>query len=175
MQEYNFSYHFTHIPPIMRRGRHVLIVVKNNNKFVLGSKKIYPQGIYRFIGGGINQEEGTESGAVREVKEELQIDIKEEDLKPLAKFTSEISNKTEMVLFETYLYYLEVGDKKLTASDDLNSLVELTKEEVLDLVTRYQKLSDQLINLGEDKNEAFRWSDYGKYYSQIHKVAMELV
>lgn len=128
MKEFKFSYTFSHIPPIMKRGRHVLIVIKSGTQFILGSKDIYPPGIYRFVGGGLYPEEKVENGAVREIKEELQINISENDLKSLAKFIVEAEDNKEKVRFETYLFYLETKGQELTASDDIKSLVNLNKK-----------------------------------------------
>jgi 8-oxo-dGTP pyrophosphatase MutT (NUDIX family) len=177
MHEYSFNYKFTHIPPIMKRGRHVLIVVKDTEgKFILGSKKIYPPDIYRFVGGGINQGEDIKLGAKRELEEELKIKIHEKDLELLAKFVVQVANDYEQHRFETFLFILTVplSSKTLTPSDDLDGIVYLTKKEVVDLAKRYKKLSHDLVDLGGDKAGLFSWSDYGEFYSEVHRIAMEL-
>ncbi len=162
----------------MKRGRHVLIVVRDTeNKFILGSKKIYPPYIYRFVGGGINPGEEVGIAAKRELEEELKIRIDEKYLKPIAKFTVQVSNTNEQYKFETFLFALTTALRPdtLTASDDLDGLAHLTKEEVFELARRYKKLSNDLVDLWGDKERLFSWSDYGKFYSEVHRIAMELV
>ncbi|MCL5411187.1 MAG: NUDIX hydrolase [Patescibacteria group bacterium] len=177
MKEYNFSYKFSSIPPIMRRGKHVLIVVKDDQgKYILGSKKIYPEGIYRFIGGGVDLDENPAEAAVREIEEELKINVRKTNFRPLAKFIVEVSDEKETFVFLTFLFLLTtpVSRQLLVASDDLDDLVELSKDEVLELVQKYENLSDCLVDLKGDKSGLFKWSDYGKFYSQVHQIAMEL-
>lgn len=178
MKNYTFTYAFNPVPPIMKRGRHALIVVKNaEGKFLLGAKDIYPAGIYRFVGGGIDDQEDPGIGAAREVEEELQVRPALGEIKSLAKITAEVKNDTEQVTFETFLFFFDLGNRPATASDDIQSLVYLTKHEVLELADRYQKLSADLVNVGKSASDtaSFRWSDYGQFYGEVHRIAMELV
>lgn len=178
MKEYIFHYNFSPIPPIMKRGRHALIVVKTKeDKYVLGAKEYYPEGIYRFVGGGLDKGEDPLTGAVREVEEELKIQIDATELQPLASFVVNIQNATEDVTFITYLYGLTLGKQTIQASDDLDGLVYFTKEEVLELVDRFKHLSPEsksVANTSAKETQQFRWSDYGEFYAEVHKKAMEL-
>lgn len=175
MKEYTFSYTFDPIPPIMKRGRHVLIVLQDSEgNYILGAKKMYPENIYRLVGGGIDEDEDVVSGAVREVEEELQIQIPQDELKPLAKIMLTVTDSRETYIFETYLFSLFVGDRVLRASDDIDSLVNLTRDDMSELIYNFQKLPMDVVDISGDKKDLFRWSDYGTFYAEVHRIALEL-
>ena len=175
MKEYTFNYSFSPIPQFMRKGKQVMIVLKNNEgNYILGTKHIYPKGIYRFVGGGVNKDEEFLSATIRELKEELGIEVTKQELTPLAKFIVEVIDNQKKVHFETMLYHLSVCNRKLTPSDDLDGLIELTKDEVVELTERYKNLSTDLINIGGNKKGSFRWSDYGIFMSEIHRIGKKL-
>ncbi|MDQ6985041.1 MAG: NUDIX domain-containing protein [Candidatus Dojkabacteria bacterium] len=64
------------------RKRHTLIVCKDlDGKFLLGNKPdFFPEGITRFLGGGIDEGEEEASSAARELSEELGIIASTSDL-----------------------------------------------------------------------------------------------
>lgn len=178
MQPYQANFSFDYVPPVLKRGSHALLVLQDPaGKYILGSKNIYPDGIYRFIGGGI-EDEDPQAGASRELKEELGIFIPAYQLEPLARMTAEIeeTSSNQQHLFETYLYHATTKpDQVLHPSSDLDGIVHFSREEVQQLIKNYQSLSSALINLNPENNDGqFRWSDYGKFYSQIHQIGLDL-
>lgn len=178
MKEFTYNFTFSPVPDVMKRGRHALIVVKNDQgKYLLGAKDIYPKGIYRFVGGGIDKGEDPILGAAREIEEELLVKVQPTELKVLAKFTAYITSNPKNYVFETFVFFLDLGKRTPTASDDIQSLVSLTKEEVRDLAERYKALPTDLATIAksESRDSTFRWSDYGAFYGEVHKLAMELV
>jgi 8-oxo-dGTP pyrophosphatase MutT (NUDIX family) len=174
MQKYFFQFSFDPIPPVMLRGRQGLIVVRSaDGKYIMGRKRAYPEGIVRFVGGGIEEGEDSTVGAMRELHEELGVRVSPEQLKPLAEITSEITGKDKKVTFICYLYEWRATDEKLNPADDLDGLAFLSKEEMRTLVEKFQSLSTELI-LGFTGDPKFRWSDYGKYFSEVHRIGLEL-
>jgi 8-oxo-dGTP pyrophosphatase MutT (NUDIX family) len=175
MKEYQFNYQFSPIPKFMKKGKQVMIVLRNKKgNFILGAKNIYPKGIYRFVGGGVD-DDTFEQAAIRELREELEIDVSANQLTPLAKCIVNVTDGSEKVYFETVLYLINLDRQKLQPSDDLDGIVELTKEEILQLAEQYKHLPTELIDLGGKNPGIFRWSDYGIFMSEVHKIAMELV
>jgi len=161
------------MPPIFLRKRHALILVRDQNgKFVLGSKNIYPQGIDRLVGGGIEPDEDPQEGAARELAEELGLELRPDELVPLAKVTAEIKaeikHEARDITFVTYIYFFQVADQVLEPDDDLDGLAYLTEAELLSLIKAYQKLPKTI-----DSKEGFAWFDYGQLYSQIHQIALD--
>lgn len=182
MQSFQLHFSFTHTPPVLRRGRHALILLQNENgEYILGAKNIYPRGIYRLVGGGIEGVEDPTEGALRELQEEFGLRYSKDQLRHLATITADIAESStgKTYTFTTYLYFANCVQNELRPSDDLDGMETFTREEVNALVDRYYDLSDELIHLkgkyGDSDEWAFRWSDYGKYYGRVHEIAMELV
>lgn len=177
VRQYSFRFSFDPVPPNLLRSRHALIVVKDvSGNYVLGRKNIYPKGIVRFVGGGIKNGEAPAMGAQRELFEELGLHVLAKKLRQLAEIHAEITSRGEKVLFTTYLFFADIGNTKLKPSDDLDGIVHFTTEEMRDLIQKYTHLPSDLVTVKQphDVRESFRWSDYGAYYSQVHKIGLEL-
>jgi 8-oxo-dGTP pyrophosphatase MutT (NUDIX family) len=170
MQEIVIDLKLATLPPIMLRGQHALIVVTDNEKkFVLGVKKFYPEGIYRLVGGGIEEGEEPLPAAIRELQEELGVTAAAEEFTMLAKIIANIDadSHSERVQFVTYLFHYKTGSH-LYPSSDLDGVVRFSKENMAALIKRYQLLSPEI-----DSEKGFAWADYGQLYSQIHQIALD--
>lgn len=177
VRQYSFHFSFDPIPPNLLRDRHALIVIKDaSGNYVLGRKNIYPKGFARFVGGGIKNGEDPAVGAQRELFEELGVRVLAKKLRQLAEIHAEIISKDVKVLFTTYLFFADIGNIEFTPSDDLDDIVHLTAKEMRDLIQKYTHLPSNLVTMKQphDVRESFRWSDYGAYYSQVHKIGLEL-
>ncbi len=177
VRQYSFQFSFDPIPPNLLRNRHALIVVKEVfGNYVLGRKNIYPKGIMRFVGGGIKNGEDPVMGAQRELFEELGLRVLAKKLHQLAEIHTEIITKNTTVLFTRYLFFVDIGNTKLKPSDDLDGVAHLTVEEMRDLIQKYMHLSTDLVIVKQSNEvkESFRWSDYGTFYSKVHKIGLEL-
>lgn len=165
--------HFTMnvVPQVAKRGRHALILLENAaGHYLLGAKDIYPAGIFRIIGGGIEAGEEPLPAAARELKEETGLEVGLDQLKHLSTITAEIDEKStgKHYTFVTDLYLVNVGNNTLTASDDIQGLHELTTGDIQDLVHRYQSLPKEI-----DPDKGFAWYDYGQLYGAIHQIALD--
>ena len=159
----------------MTRGRHALVAaVRDDNKILLGEKKLYPPGIVRFPGGGIDAQESALQGAAREIQEELGVTVHTQELSHLADFTAEISSATAAYTFHTSLFTFDLKARAVQASDDLDGVVFYDVHELRELAKRYTQLSTDLIDL-QNGQGPFRWSDYGKLYGKIHGIAADLL
>ncbi|MEK7457971.1 MAG: NUDIX hydrolase [Patescibacteria group bacterium] len=177
VRQYSFHFSFDPIPPNLLRNRHALIVMKDAfGNYVLGRKNIYPKGMFRFVGGGIKNGEDPVVGAQRELFEELGLCVLAKKLHQLAEIHAEIISKDTKVLFITYLFFTDIGNTKLKPSDDLDGIDHLTVEEMHKLIQKYTHLSSDLVVVKQTNSikESFRWSDYGAFYSQVHKIGLEL-
>jgi 8-oxo-dGTP diphosphatase len=87
-------------------------LIKINNKYLI-AKRIdgEPTGLYEFPGGKINPGETAEAAIKREVKEELELDVK------VIKYLTKVSYKypTRTVKISLYLVQYISGDIKLNA------------------------------------------------------------
>ncbi len=177
---HSFSFSFSHVPAVMKRGRHALIAVKTETgNYILGAKDIYPQGVYRLIGGGLEKDEDPAVGATRELKEELGISYTPDQLQPLATVTAEIDETStgKHYTFVTYLFETTVERKLVKPADDLDGIKEFSLEQMQTLIHRYSDLSDELIQFQKPGDtrplEPFRWRDYGKLYGKIHELVLK--
>ena len=145
-------------------------------KFVLGTKDHYPDNIVRLVGGGIEDEENPRLGAVRELNEELGIKIEAKNLKELAVIRPTIEIEAgefaqkypDPIKFETFLYFYQLDTETLKPSDDIDGLVHLTQPQYEQLIENYLELSEEI-----HPKLGFSWSDYGKYYSFVHDIALQ--
>lgn len=172
VRHYHFSFSFDVIPPVLQRGRHALIVLRDTDgKFVLGAKNIYPEGIVRFVGGGLDDAEPAEIGAARELEEEVGVRVDPPELRLLAEITADIISPERTMPFTTFLFFYDLGDVELHPADDLDGIVHLTLEEMKQLINHYAHLPKEIIDIGDGGNP-FRWSDYGAYYGKVHQIAL---
>ncbi len=180
-QTYCSTFSFTHVPAVMKRGRHALIVLQDEHgNYILGVKDIYPQGIYRLIGGGLDDGEDPQVGASRELEEEMGIHTQPSDLSHLATITAKIHETTtnKHYSFTTYLYHVRANTSDLHPADDLDGMKAFSKEEMIDLINRYNQLPSDLAVVAKQHDgkapAEFRWSDYGALYGRIHEIALKL-
>ncbi len=158
------------IPPIALRKRHVLFMIRDSaGKYLLGEKKIYPVGICRMVGGGVEEHESFIEAAQRELNEELNISATRTELKELVQVLAHITDQTSKTYkFTTTIYFLNLGLRKILPGDDLDGVLRLTKVEFEALIQRYYHLSKEI-----DPQFHFSWYDYGQLYGPIHRVALE--
>lgn len=164
-QEIPLSFTFTDIPHTFLRGNRALILLKDQEgKYVLGCKKVYPNGIYRLAGGGIEEGEDPQTAVCRELKEEL--GITRENMKELATLVLTLNSPKQSVHMKLHLFTTTLqAHETLHPSDDLDGVIHLTREEMNALVDRFYDLQDEPDML---------WSHYGKVYGRVHEIALEL-
>lgn len=158
----------------LHRDRCVLIAVKDkDDKLLSGAKPgFFPPTITRLLGGGLDKGERPEAAAIRELSEELGVELSVEDLEPIAKFiTNAVDRDGKEYKNETYLYGAKLKDQKYRPGDDVKQIITLSKDETLQLADSFESLPACLWYIGEEGD--FSWSDYGKMYGPIHRVAVE--
>jgi 8-oxo-dGTP pyrophosphatase MutT (NUDIX family) len=166
----------SHVPPVMRRGRHALIVLTDTRgHYYLGGKTIYPEGIYRLIGGGIDKDEDPFVGAVREIKEETGLAVKPKHLTHLTTINlTSTDEKHRLYHFQTTLFHYQFKKSAPVPSSDLDEIKAFSPQEFKQLINKFQSLPEELVYLSRIAGTEFRWSDYGKFYSQVHQLALDL-
>lgn len=156
------------------RKRHVLIICRDTTgKFLLGHKPhFYPQGIYRLIGGGVEKDEKPKQAAIRELKEELGIGVKENRLMPLAKVIVDAATRDQTYNLITNLYFLQLMPDEIKPGSDLIEVVRLTLKDLSGLADRFESLDENLCFKSED-GYSHSWGDYGRVYGPIHRIVYE--
>ena len=175
MKSYQLELTLKYVPGVLKRSRQALIVITDQyNNYILGQKNIYPPGISRFIGGGIESNEPAKQGAIREIAEEIGINVLASDLNGLAKIKCQIHEPTKSYTFTSYLYHLKIQNiSQIKASDDLDDLTILTSTQLQELVTKYHNLSNKLVKIKSEGNP-FSWFDYGRYFGPVHQIGLTL-
>lgn len=157
------------------RDRTVLVLCRNGEgKYLLGEKKsFYPPGIVRLLGGGIDPGESLSEAAARELKEEIGITVKPNELVELAEVKITGLYREKQYRTKIFLYFLDSTQDDYLAGDDVSGIVAYSEEEYRALIKRYLKLGD-----AEDNNQSratFSWVDYGKVYGFVHQIALDEV
>lgn len=170
MKEIKISFELQTLPSIIKRRQTTLILVRNTTgNFLLGCKDIYPEGIARMVGGGVDGDEDPHLAAVRELGEELQLSIEPNRCIPLAKVENTITHNEGTYTYVVWLHFLQLKSDEIPhASDDIDALIEVSESELQALIERYSKLSTQT-----DEELGFAWSDYGKIFTKVHQIALE--
>lgn len=170
MQDVAIDLKFQLFPPHVHRGSHVLILLRDfQGHFILGCKAIYPDGICRLLGGGVEEGEEPDLAARRELEEETGLKVGEQELIKLGSVTAHLTDENqEQVTFVSHIYFHACGQAKLAATDDVDELCYLTPGEMHKLIERYRTLPNTI-----DPKVNFAWFDYGHLYSFIHQFALD--
>ena len=154
---------------------HVMIAIADHEgRIILGGKpSLFPPGIIRFVGGGVDEDETPQHAACRELSEELGIVLSEEQLLPLAIVAiTGVTPETSYPLTE-YLFYAKVPQgQQIKAGDDVETIEAIRLDELPALVERYRTL-DPTLRSNEWDRYPYRCLDYGNIYGRVHEIAYE--
>jgi ADP-ribose pyrophosphatase YjhB (NUDIX family) len=156
------------------RGRHVLVAcMDKQGNILLGDKPdLYPKGITRLIGGGLEKGEDPRAGAVREVREEMGIVKKTGDLEDLCEITIKAKVGADRYKLVNYLFVLEVDPKKIKEGDDVGGVSVMTLEQLGELADRFEALPDTMM-FHHKSGYSHSWGDYGRVYGPVHRIVYE--
>ncbi len=159
----------------MARPRHVLLVIKDKQgRYLLGAKpELYPPGIYRFSGGGVEQNERPLQAALREAQEELGLSLRENQLTPIAEIITQATFQDKQLQNRTTLFLLALDDSQtIVPGDDIAYLQPHTPQELQALIQRYRSFPPDEVS--QDGDYQVFWQDYGAMYAFIHQVALDV-
>lgn len=175
MKNYYYKFNIQKAFGNLYRENTVVIVVKNSNgEYLLGDKpNFYPSDITRLLGGGVKEGEDITEAAIRELKEELGIVALSQDLKVIASVNITAVDKVENK-FNTVISIVElkIPVDRYQVGYDVESISALSVQQLKDLIRNYQKLSGDDWYRGEEGE--FCWKDFGKIYSKIHQLVLDL-
>jgi len=151
----------------------VLIMCQDEfGRFLLGAKPyLYPEGIARMLGGGVDKNEDIKIAAQREIKEELNYSISLDKIKPLCDvitYAQSPTNKYEMI---SHVFYIHVDSKKVSPGDDIKNILYLNEKEYVEMANKLLSLPQDLIY--NDKEGHFSWGDFGKVYGFIQMTSLD--
>ena len=160
------TFSFTHVPPVFKRGHHVLIAIfDRDNRLYLSRKRIYPNDVYRLFGGVIESKEDPETAVKRELLEEtgLKLDAK---LVETFSFTLKDAGTNKKIIHKSFLFFANLKTRQIEPGDDVDGLRVFTKEDLLELHTVYSELTDILVTPRPE--EIFSWKDWGTVFGVIN-------
>lgn len=158
------------------RKRLALIAVQDSEGNILvGSKpNFYPKGIYRMVGGGVDENEDHIVGAQRELKEELGINVELSDLKLLLQVNVHAVDKEGKEYNNSnFIYFYQLKHNNYKAGDDIKSIIKLSVDELYKLGEEYESLNEN--DWFKSEMENYNWKDYGKVYGPIHKLTASIL
>lgn len=175
MKKYHLEISVNHPIDNLTRKRHILLIpYYDDGTFLIGEKNyLYPPGIYRLAGGGVDEGESPSEAGIREAKEELSVDLSEKSLEIIAEILLSAESSTQTYQLTTYIAKFKVA-QEVFASDDLSAVKRINLEELKELIERYKNLK------GDDwyqdpSGYKHSWGDYGKVYAPIHQIVYELL
>ena len=174
MNEYNLNINIVSPFGNLYRKKLALIAVKDSEGNILVGAKphFYPVGIYRLIGGGVDENEEPIEGAKRELFEELGIDANQEDLTPLLQVNVHATDEKGKVYENSnFIYFYKLKDNKYKAGDDTKFVIKLSLDGLYKLGEKYENLSEN--DWFRNEMEQYNWKDYGQVYGPIHKLVAE--
>lgn len=174
MKEYELNFRVELPFGNLFRKAHVLIVVLDNESRVLTGLKpgFLPDGVSRFLGGGVKTDETAVQAAVRELNEEMGIVVDADELEEMFRVKTHAVDRDGREydpVTTVFLYHLTHNNYQ--ASDDVIEIARLTLEELEELATKHYVFDEDFWYEGREGKH--RWADYGKLYGPIHKWAHE--
>lgn len=150
----------------------VFVLVRNSqNQWVLGRKKVYPDGVSRLVGGKMEDGENPIESAQRELLEETGGQVDEDRLVPLVHAEVFGQHEGTQVSISVFVFYASVN-APLQADSDVDELVYLTDIEVREFLHKLGDLSSEDI-IKDDAPTS--WADWGRVWAPIHSAAFERV
>lgn len=153
----------------------MIVLIDPEGNYLLGSKpKFYPAGIYRLVGGGVEDDENHTNAAAREFEEELGVQPNIENLQPIVIIYTINNFHDNQYKNTTYLFEYQLNpSEELQAGDDIEELVKHSPNQLKELIAKYNSISAE--NWYEENGKRIHnWHDYGKMYGFIHQVALDL-
>lgn len=108
----------------------VFVIIEDNGKYLIQKRTIDKGGKWAFTSGHPIHEENSFDGLIREVKEELNLDIKNEKIKLLKTITDDVRiidiYHIKMKIDETLIQIQteEVDDYKIVTSDEIDEIIK---------------------------------------------------
>lgn len=176
MNEHNLDINIVSPFGNLYRKKLALIAVQDlEGNILVGSKpNFYPKGIYRMVGGGVDENEDPIIGAQRELKEEMDVDADINNLEPLLEVRVHATDATgKEYNNSTSIYFYKLKDNNYKAGDDIKGIIKLSIEDLYKLGEKYENLSSD--DWFRNEMEQYNWKDYGKVYGPIHKLTAEKI
>ncbi len=145
-------------PPLSERkyGEVCMAIRRKNGRFLLHTKRNYPDAVMRLPSGGIKRHESVEGALLREVWEETNLDVEIESCVAVISYR----DRTTRSAFKTHLFLLRETAGELRNNDPKEHISEW-REAALDELPAY---AGSLLAVRED------WSNWGRFRATAIEV-----
>lgn len=121
--------------------RAISILIMNSDEEILfqkrsAIKKVYPNLWSMFLKGHIRSGENKEEASVREIKEEIGIDVLPSELEYLYTIRDEktVDDGVERILFDTFLLVKDIALADIKLNDEVSNVQFVTKDDAVSLI-----------------------------------------
>lgn len=160
---------------LYRKKSALIVVETDQGEFLVGTKpQQYPPTVTRLLGGGVDEGEPENIAAIRELEEELGVQLDETQVEGLFVVNLRAEDDEQNTYtHEVYVFYANIGSASYRPGDDVKAIVKLSLDGLYELGLAYESLSETLWYNGPEG--LYSWSDYGKLYGPVHKLSFEAV
>ena len=160
---------------LFRKKSALIVVETDQEEFLVGTKpQQYPPTVTRLLGGGVDEGEPENIAAVRELQEELGVQLDETQIRGLFVVNVRAEDDEQNIYtHEVHVFYANIGSMSFHPGDDVKAIVKLSLDGLRELGAIYESLSDALWYNGSEGQ--YSWNDYGKLYGPVHKLSSEAV
>jgi ADP-ribose pyrophosphatase YjhB (NUDIX family) len=163
---YDVSQDTWHYWQTVRRRRAAEVVVllrRRNGRYLVHTKRFYPEGTYRLPSGGIKPGEDLVEALRREMAEETSLAVCVEAF--LAIVAHRFHRRGEEITFTSYLFLLREVSGTLHTADEGEEITGFRELPLAEVVA----LADELEALSPD------WHDWGRFRASVHRVVGEVM
>ncbi|NLT73012.1 MAG: NUDIX hydrolase [Chloroflexi bacterium] len=144
-----------------RTAEVVMLVRRQNGRYLLHTKSFYPEGAYRLLTGGIHAGEDLVRAAMREGREETSLELRLERFVGIVR--QSLTHDGEQFCFTSYLFELADQGGSLRAEDEGEGISGYREVSAASL----PEVARQLECLDGD------WADWGALRAVSHRLAAE--
>jgi 8-oxo-dGTP pyrophosphatase MutT (NUDIX family) len=144
-----------------RRGEVILVLPRPGGRVLLHTKPTYPEGIYRFPGGGVDRGEAVETAARREAREETGFDVEPVRFVGVVENTFEVAGDRRS--YPSFVFIMQPTTQAphvLDPDEEIAGFHEIPVEEL-------SRIVEQLDALPAD------WQPWGHFRATPHALVIE--
>jgi len=146
-----------------RRGEVVLAIQRPDERTLLHTKQFYPKRIYRLPSGGVHPGEPVLSGAIREAKEETNLDVTVDRF--LGTVEYEFHREGRQVPFVSYVFLVQATNDQPVVQDPEEQITGF----------RYATLPEMRSVAAQLRALPPKWADWGRFRAPPHDLVADVL
>ncbi|MEK6247281.1 MAG: NUDIX hydrolase [Planctomycetales bacterium] len=149
-----------------RRGEILFALQRADGRILIHTKKTYPKGVYRVLGGGIDWKEPIRSSLTREVHEETQFAVADEQFLGMLGYQLTSPQSQQSVPFVSYVFLVPGVEGEPSTLDESEGISGFKWVSMADLAS----VAETLRNLEDDHPGR---ADWGRFRAVGHDFIIE--